>query len=621
MELSELLAYAKETYHIEEQHRYEWPDATVLCHPDTGKAIALCMRLWDSETGELIERADLRCRESSLREFRVPYLSRPFRMHGYAWIGIQFTQDTSKRIVRLLLDRAISYDRPNTYTIELDSAPNVSGEAYQDTALPFSGRSYRPDKVEIPEKILQMRRMNYTLGDLVTSRNKSFHKQAVFMQDYEETDIPFEGNFQEYFPTYRSLSIPQLRGYFSWRTKIRKGIYEPVPISLVYIYLYELLNGAGTAGPEDQLRKLKQFTDQYEDPNAPNQYELFILKRNVNDWILALGILAGLPPAAIVPYVTDEFINRDRNLMILHNPQEYSDSELLDAIRYFSGKHLKKTPALQAEYAERGLALFTRLWRIGAAETYEEHRPLFQCCFGELESRRWYPLLNAVYDSEQTPDDTDYMLNPIHFFHCRSGRWTEECYDSSYEGIDRFKGLIHQADSRFRKYLKTGRYLKEKEADQWAVPLIESVILEDKKAVLEASRPKITIDLSGLDQIRRDALTTQNSLLTETDLPEAEPAAREPERDAGTAPDAEPAVPDLPIDAVHLEILRTLLQDGDVPSLIRAHHLMPAVIADTINEVFYDEIGDTIVVCEDDVLSLVEDYREDVEQIIGGSNR
>ena len=48
---------------------------------------------------------------------------------------------------------------------------------------------------------------------------------------------------------------------------------------------------------------------------------------------------------------------------------------------------------------------------------------------------------------------------------------------------------------------------------------------------------------------------------------------------------------------------------------------MPAVIADTINEVFYDEIGDTIVVCEDDVLSFVEDYREDVEQIIGGSNR
>ena len=45
--------------------------------------------------------------------------------------------------------------------------------------------------------------------------------------------------------------------------------------------------------------------------------------------------------------------------------------------------------------------------------------------------------------------------------------------------------------------------------------MIKAAAEADRKAVIEASRPKITIDLSGLDQIRKDALSTQNSLLTE----------------------------------------------------------------------------------------------------------
>ena len=44
---------------------------------------------------------------------------------------------------------------------------------------------------------------------------------------------------------------------------------------------------------------------------------------------------------------------------------------------------------------------------------------------------------------------------------------------------------------------------------------------------------------------------------------------------------------------------------------------MPAIVADSINEALFDEIGDTVLTCEDDVLSLVEDYMEDLEKILG----
>ena len=46
---------------------------------------------------------------------------------------------------------------------------------------------------------------------------------------------------------------------------------------------------------------------------------------------------------------------------------------------------------------------------------------------------------------------------------------------------------------------------------------------------------------------------------------------------------------------------------------------MPSVAADAINEVLYDELGDVAVLCEDDTLSLVEDYEEDILQLLGGT--
>ena len=47
---------------------------------------------------------------------------------------------------------------------------------------------------------------------------------------------------------------------------------------------------------------------------------------------------------------------------------------------------------------------------------------------------------------------------------------------------------------------------------------------------------------------------------------------------------------------------------------------MPSILADTINEALFDEIGDTVLLCENDDLSLVEDYRDELTQLLGGNN-
>ena len=57
-----------------------------------------------------------------------------------------------------------------------------------------------------------------------------------------------------------------------------------------------------------------------------------------------------------------------------------------------------------------------------------------------------------------------------------------------------------------------------------------------------------------------------------------------------------------------------------VAGLIRQNALMPSVVADAINEALVDEIGDSGLMCEGDEITLIEDYREDLELLLEGDH-
>ena len=186
--------------------------------------------------------------------------------------------------------------------------------------------------------------------------------------------------------------------------------------------------------------------------------------------------------------------------------------------------------------------------------------------------------------------------------------------------------------------MKTGRNLQEKPTEAWARPYVEAVLEADRKAALEALKPKITIDLSGLEQIRLAASITRDSLLTEEEKEESRVSC-DPvlptENNVSIRPSSETAVmKSAPaeeevegqtafdgLDEAHLTILQILLRGETAEGQIRSAHLMPALVVDTINEAFYDEIGDNILEYDGNEISLIEDYREDVAAILGGNAR
>ena len=605
MELSELTAYASEKYQIREEHKWaDFPGFSVLCHPQTGKWIALLMRQWDTETGTEIERCDLKCGNGILLHDPRTYVSGPIRMHGNKWIDIAFDARTERDLVFRLFDKAIRINAPHGYTIVLNSLISPVRELYQETALPFAGSDYHPPRENMPKQLREMRRLFEYGRESEESKARNFYKQAVFMQDYED-DVPWSGEFVRYFPTYHDLTTRQLRGYFTWRAGVRKGSFQPIAASAAYIYLYELLNGVGADSPEDALKKLRAFEVGYLDSGIGDQR----MRSNLRRWMLEYAVVNDLPPELVREYAEGEMMARDDSLAVLRKPEAHSDDEVFSALCVFGGKKTAESPVIQLDPV-RGRHLFCEAWRSAAAYRWQGKR-LFALCFGEKRTRRWYPLSNAVYYEQKRPEDRDYALSECRSFRCKDGLWTVRAFETLSYDKARLQGFLHETDARLRRYLKTGRYLKEKPEDAWAIPFIDAVMEADKKALAEAAKPTITIDLSGLEQIRRDAAGTRDSLLTEEELAEPEELIVTP---------AEEKVSDLPLDTVQIQIVRALLHGEDAAGLLKANHLMPSMAADFINEALFDEIGDTVVACEDDRLTLIEDYIEDLAQLLGGTN-
>ncbi len=638
MELSALTAYAEEKYHIPEQHKWaDFPGFSVLADPETGKWAALLMRQWDSETGTEIQRADIKCGRQVLEGAARPWLTLPFRMKGQKWVGVRFEDCTEEDKVFALFDQALKDPAGKLetggmirrgFTVVLDAPAaetSVSAPVYRDTALPFVGTRPRAAEQEVPDRIRMMRKL-YIYGDVSFSQKCSnFLRQGRFMADYEDT-LPWKGEFRHYFPTYHDLSVRQLRGYFTWRAQVRRGNYQPVPVSAAYIYIYELLCGIGTASPAESLQRMRAFEEGYLDTGIGDDG----MRRSLRRWMWEYAVIHALPPETARSCADPAMLERDESLAALRDPDSHTEEEIFRALCVFGGKKTAQSPVITGDEA-RGRRLMAAFWRRLTETCRAGGGDLFTDCFGEPVRRVWRPLANTVFQEEPGLPDQVYEAGPCRRYTRRDGIWTEESYEKLFYDKDRFRLLLHGADRVFRRALKTGRYLKARSGDEEAAACAEAVMAAERRAAEEAARPVIRIDLSELAQIRREAMITRDSLLTEEDKaeapavsaqaePEKEPADG-PEETAGTEPSpAEAAgggaVRIEGLDDLHGQILAALLRGQDAGAMIRAHRLMPSVVTDTINEALFDEVGDSVLECEGEEITVVEDYREDILRLL-----
>ena len=394
------------------------------------------------------------------------------------------------------------------------------------------------------------------------------------------------------------------------------------------MYLSELVNEIGTTSAEESFLKIQDFEKNYIDAGLCSGY----IQYNIQQWMFEFAVVNGLAPEIACRYADREMLERDAGIEILHNPKAYSDQEVFDALCIFAGEQTAKSKLIQLHGAE-AISLFAAMWRLIQAQYRRNGKDIFRICFGRRGTHSWYPLNGTLYYEKQKREEVTYELNSSRFYRFKRGEWRECGYQMFYFDKRLLTGLLKETDRRLRLYLKTGHPLKERKEAAWAVPYIEAVIEADRQAKIKAARPKITIDFSGLDKIRQDALETQDSLLTEEENPAAavdnalcknSDASMPPESAVPTEPSSTdirdstsiPSGISLPLDDMQIQLLQMLLRGEPVQELIAAQHGMPSVIADAINEALFDLIGDTVVECDGETITIIEDYREDIINIL-----
>ena len=674
MNLSELTAYAEEKYHIREEQKWDdFRSFSVLTDPETRKWVALMMRQWDYETGNELCKCDIKCGRQILTEIKEPYVTNAFRMRGEKWAGVIFDDRTEPEVVFKLFDEAIRIGRAGSYTVVLEEgkreeSSGAGGKVFRDTLLPLEAMRGNYDKSRfrerqeenkkarpqthvrlnneprtIPTRILEMMQLYEYRSSSFENKCRNFVRQGKFMEDYED-DAPWNSEVKRYFATYHDLNINQLRGYFAWRTRVRRGEYHPITMSLAYMYIYELLNLIGVKTPEDAIRKMREFEKGFLDSGIGDRS----MRENLHRWIMEFAVLSGSPKEEVLPLIAPDLIERDRQLMVLRKPSEHSDEEVFGALNALTGGKTEKSSVFLKE-PERGIHLFAEVWRY-MAEHYDDCGwDIFAACFGKLRKFPWHPLANAVYMDQKKREEAEYKVTECRKFVCKNGEWSEIRYDELFFDRYRVHAIVHEADRQIRRYLKAGHYLKVKKGEEWITPYVEAVIEADRAAAVEAAKPKITIDLSGLDKIRRDAQITRDSLLTEDEMREQAPEQmmklapeQAPQQAEGPAVQHEeqqivqPMILELPevpkeeeksaeveipsLDDTQAQILLSVMRGEPVAGMIREKALMPSVVTDAINEALFDEIGDSVLMCEGDEITLIEDYREDLELLLEGDH-
>ena len=465
-----------------------------------------------------------------------------------------------------------------------------------------------------PREIRAMRELARGFSGYRSSREAVFLKQAKVMERFED-DHPYAGQVLRYYPTYESLSDEELRGYFTWRTKLRRGELEKTSLSYAFLYSYELLNQIGVSDPLDGLEKLRAL-------RAGDELFDGGLHAYLDRWMRDYLVYYDLPPVLLAE---DESFRRDAALLTLREPDKHDSGELAAAARALSGYRLEKS-RFYKKYPAETEAVIAAVLR-GIAAHYEKscQRTWIEDYIGSVHRAPVTLFEGAVFCPRRDEPDRNYAFSAVRRYRCRKGEWTLESCD--YGRLDRHRlgDVLRTVDSAMREAWDFPYPTKPGLSTKWLLRLIDEAIREQQEKQREAEKKVLHLDLSRLGGIRRDAAYTRERLLVDEELAEetadaergdapAEAADKQteiPPLFAGTQEEAAPAAAS-PLDALtgaERRYLACLLR-GDGLSWLRGEGLLASVLDDGINEKLFDLFGDTVI--QDG--AVLEDYFDDLKE-------
>lgn len=555
---------------------------------------------------------------------------------------------------------APSSSQGNPLTEFVNRLANAAFDPMDMLGLVNPPRTTQPRMGRLPERIREMRKLEQggVPSRLAYGSNVSaaiFYRQAKLMEDYED-DYEFDGTFVQYYPTYAAMSNQQLRGYFSWRTKVRAGNITKAPLSFAYVYLYELLCGIGTTPGAQGLEDLRSFGIAWHDANPDGES----VSRYLNQWMRDYAIYHGLEQheshaydlsrhAYVLLCAEHAQLARDGRSPRIPNAHAQagtpSSEQVLRALGETATYHLNESRLAKAEPELMALVASDVFSALVTHCSRRRKTDFVEGLFGYAANLPYTMFSAAIFYEEVPHPDTTVSIDNFEEFTCKNGRWRQYLpisvpYRSKELGL-----YMHEVDYELRRQLDYAYPLKQKKVPKYVEKIVRDAVAARLEERAEAERRRITIDRSKLRGIRAAAAVTQEALLTDEErveelvtAPQAEPletlgppaeaatpaepvAAQQPAReDESPAGPAAPAVPDGPSDGplspLEERLLCGLMDETPVSELLGPGDPFVSVVVDSINEKLFDLIGDTVVEFDGDEPRIIDDYLEDIREVL-----
>lgn len=581
-----------------------------------------------------VPRLDLKCNQFAVTIQKLPGFAASFYAHNDNWVCVNL-DETKRRDVENVLDYAFKLSltakqSPFSQQFIYLPAQHVDTKYQAQTIKPRGSYSGHHPQKDVPAPIKKMLE-SYDYSILpARGRAKNFCRQGQIMADYHdhyEQAVPF----RRYYPTYHDMNVAQLRTYFTWRTKVLAGKFEKTDTSYAYVYLYELLNGIGVDDPEDGYRKLAAFKRRYAE-----KYDQRMVAY-LNRWLQDYALFYNLDRQTIQAAFREEILT-DKSYHILLHPDDYSADELLavfqklatylDHCRLFKQNPQQFTQVLRYVWQEI----------ISLEQSHQISFFSFYVAREEMTSHTFFA--SAVFDYRMAPQKREYILDSERRFQIEGAKYFCTALQPRSTQKVSLNNFLHETDRLLRQALSLGRPLKPRgNLSKIFLQAIQTGIKKYQQAEEAARRPKVEINLNDLAQIRADASITQESLLTDEErqadgssTPETSPAQHQLEekqprpeklRQEGkqklypqAAAQSAASQPIAGFSAAETYFLHALLNNDPWKEYLKAHHLMPSILADQINDKLFDEIGDTVIEFNaDDQPEIIADYRPDLEKL------
>lgn len=452
-------------------------------------------------------------------------------------------------------------------------------------------------KPQTPPQIKEMKGIAFTPEAYWKTSAWLFYTQGKFMEKYED-DFRYDEDFTKYYPCYRDLSTEQLRGYFSWRTKVRNRNIEKAPLPYVFIYMYELMNCIGADTPAECFDMLNFFCKEY------SKIDDTITKYK-DTWLTDFIVYYDLD-ASLADDIDD--IKHDLYIMTLLHWADHSENEILDAIDALSAYQFKKSlyyinaPDDFSEVLVRCFIVLSEFFRD------KRKKSLCEKLFGNTVECGYHMFSSAIFYDRQSLRNCEYSFNEVHSFSCRNGKWFCRKYYGNRGRNGHLGDIVKAVDSLMREYSN----FKYKISFDGISKNTEKILRAEIEKYFDEKRRKeslkIEIDISKLSSIRISADKTMEKLII------AEENDNDIE-DTETKEIPDEIINDSVLDKDEIVFMCSLLYGGDHKKAASDSGKMISILADSINEKLFDNFGDTVIDFFDDEPIVIEDYTEELKNM------